>query len=112
MRNGKLGCLLWIVLFCLVALTGWKLINFFILGPAAIKKGLNETVGMVDRINTTAAKQVEFSALWAVFEDSCDTEFSSTAFQGDSFVVEWKDTLHIPVFPSIQHTFRLTRVVI
>lgn len=99
------------VLFCLVILWGWKLLDFFVLGPATIKKGLNETVEMVDRINNTAAKQVEFLAKWAEWERSCETRFSFTAFQGDSFVVQWDDTLHVPLFPSIKHTFRLSRLL-
>ena len=110
-RNGKMGCLLWIVLFALVSLWGFKLLDFYILKPAAIKKGLNETIDQVSIMNNTSAKQVEFLARWADWERTSGTAFTSTAFQGDSFVVQWVDTLHVPVFPSIGHSFSIKRVV-
>lgn len=102
---------MWAVLFCFVLLWGWKLMDFFILQPAAVKKDMNEVADTVNRIQNTAAKQVEFLSSWADFERSSDMVFSTTAFSGDSFVVEWHDTLNVPVFPSIPHTFRLTKLV-
>ena len=111
MKNGKLGCLLWFALFLIVVLWGWKLIDFYVLGPASIKKGMNETVDQVSRMNNTAAKQVEFLSRWADWERASSTPFTKTAFHADSFVVEWVDTLHVPIFPSIVHQFRLTRIV-
>ena len=112
MKNGKLGCLLWAALFCIVVLWGWKLLDFYVLGPAAIKKGMNETLDQVSRMNNSQAKQVEFTQRWADWERSSTTiQFSSKGFQGDSFVVCWDDTLPVPMFPSIVHSFRLTRVV-
>lgn len=111
MKNGKLGCLLWVALFLIIVLWGWKLINFYVLEPAAVKKGMNETLDQVSRIGNAAAKQVAFQAEWAEWERSCGTVFSITSFSGDSFVVEWTDTLDVPVFPSIGHSFRLTRLV-
>ncbi len=111
MRNGKIGCMLWIMLFLIIALWGWKLFDFYVLNPAAIKKGMNETIGQVDRINNTAAKQVEFNNRWADWERTCNTDFLSASFVGDSFIVMWDDTLHVPMFPPISHQFRLSRVV-
>lgn len=111
MKNAKMGCYLWVLLSLMLALWGWKLVEFYVLGPAAIKKGMNETVDAVSRMNNTAAKQVEFLSRWADWERASTIAFTATAFQGDSFVVEWVDTLHVPIFPSIVHDFRLTRVV-
>lgn len=111
MRNGKIGCMLWAMLFLIIVLWGWKLIDFYVLSPAAIKKGLNETIDQVSPMNTTAAKQVEFNNIWADWERTCSTDFLSASFVGDSFVVMWDDTLHVPMFPSIAHQFRLSRVV-
>lgn len=111
MRNGKIGCLLWTILVLIIVLWGWKLMDFYVLSPAAIKKGINETVDQVSRINTTAAKQVEFNRRWADWERTCSTVFLSASFVGDSFVVKWDDTLHVPMFPPIAHQFRLSRVV-
>lgn len=111
MLNNKFGCLMWAILFCFVALWGWKLLDFFVLQPAGVTKGINETCDMVNRIQNTSAKQVEFLSLWADYKRSTDVEFDSSAFQGDSFVVVWHDTLHVPVFPSIPHVFRLSRLV-
>jgi len=112
MVNNKSGCLLWVILFCFVILWGWKLVDFYLLQPATVKKGMNETVDMVDRIQNTSAKQVEFLSRWADYRNTSGMDFTSASFQGDTFVVIWSDTLHVPVFPSIPHTFRLTRVVI
>ncbi|MCK5130844.1 MAG: hypothetical protein KAR40_01665 [Candidatus Sabulitectum sp.] len=111
MKSRKLGCLLWVVLFLMMVLWGWKLIDFYVLKPAAIKKVMNETVDQVSRMRSTAARQVEFLNLWADWRRSSTTAFTTTAFHGGDFVVEWVDTLHVPVFPSIVHGFRLTRAV-
>ena len=111
MLNNKAGCLMWAVLFCFVALWGWKMMDFFVLQPAGVKKGMNEVADQVNRIQNTAAKQVEYLSLWADHERSLERVFSTTAFSGDSFIVEWHDTLDVPVFPSIPHTFRLTRLI-
>lgn len=111
MKNGKLGCLLWVALFLLIVLWGWKLLDFYVLSPASVKKGINETVDQVSGINNTAAKQVEFLSRWADWKRTSSTPFTRTSFQSDSFVVEWVDTLHVPIFPSIVHEFRLTRIV-
>jgi hypothetical protein len=111
MKRGKLGCLLWVTLGLLVVLWGWKLVDFYIIGPATVKKGMNETLDQVSRMNNTAAKQVEYLSIWADWERTSLVSFSSAAFQGDSFVVQWVDTLHVPVFPSIVHNFKLRRLV-
>ncbi|MCD4707445.1 MAG: hypothetical protein K8S62_06880 [Candidatus Sabulitectum sp.] len=112
MRNGKLGCLLWVALASIVVLWGWKLIDFYILGPAVVKKGMNETVDQVSILNNTAAKKVEFLVKWSEWRAGCSIGFTQCSFEGDTFVVRWADTLHIPVFPSIRHTFRLKKAVI
>ncbi len=62
--NNKTGCLMWAVLFCFVLLWGWKLMDFFILEPAGVKKDINEIVDQVGRIQNTQAKQVEFLSRW------------------------------------------------
>jgi len=112
MKNAKMGCLLWATLFLMIVLWGWKIIDFYVLSPAAVKKGLNETVDLVSRMNNTSAKQVEFLSRWSDWKRTGTTiEFTTSALQGDSFVVEWVDTLHVPIFPSIPHDFRLTRIV-
>lgn len=111
MRNGKLGCLLWVALALLVVLWGWKLIDFYVLGPAAVKKGLNETLSQVNHMNNTAAKKVEFLVRWADWKADCPTRFTQCSFEGDVFVVKWIDTLHVPVISSIHHTFRIARTV-
>ncbi len=109
--NNKTGCLMWAVLFCFVLLWGWKLMDFFILEPAGVKKDINEIVDQVGRIQNTQAKQVEFLSRWGEYRRSADRSFDQAGFSGDSFIVQWKDTLRVPVFPSIPHTFRLTRLV-
>jgi hypothetical protein len=111
LQNQKSGCVMWALLFALVLLWGWKLVDFYILGPAEVKKGMNETMDQVGRIQNTQAKQVQYLAIWAEYERNSEVLFSRTGFQGDSFVVQWSDTLHVPVFPSITHSFRLTRLV-
>ncbi len=111
MVDNKAGCLLWMVLFVFVALWGWKLIDFYILQPASLRKDLNEVVDGVNRIQNTQAKQLEFLARWREYEESTGRVFTTRAFSGDSFVVEWNDTLHVPVFPSIPHSFRQTRLI-
>jgi hypothetical protein len=111
MKRGKLGCLLWVTLAVFVVLWGWKLVDFYVIQPATVKKGMNETSDQVSRMQNTAAKQVEYLSVWAEWERTSDIPFTSTAFQGDSFVVEWVDTLHVPVFPSIVHSFRLKKLV-
>ena len=116
MKNGKLGCLLWIALLAIVGLWGYKLIDFYALSPAAIKKGINETSDQTSRIQLTGPKQAEYLERWSLWRDSSGIDFSQTTisygFQGDTFVVQWTDTLHVPVFPSIVHDFRLKKVVI
>ncbi len=113
MRNAKMGCLLWVALFLMLVLWGWKLIDFYVLGPAVIKKGMNETIDQVSRMNNTSAKQVEFLSRWSEWRRTGTTlEFTTSAFQGDSFIVEWTDTLHVPIFPSIPHDFRLSRIIL
>lgn len=103
---------MWTILFCFVLLWGWKLIDFYVLQPAMVKKGLNESMDSVGRVQTTAAKQVEFNTIWAEYERTSEIRFDFSGFQGDSFVVQWADTFHIPVFPSIPHEFILKRLVI
>ncbi len=102
---------MWALLFCFVLLWGWKLIDFYVLQPAGVKKGLNETMDSVSRVQTVAAMQVEFNSAWAEYERTSEIQFDFTGFQGDSFVVQWTDTLHVPVFPSIPNEFRLTKLV-
>lgn len=111
MLNNKTGCLMWAVLFVFVALWGWKLMEFFILQPAGVRKDLSEVAESVNRIQNTQAKQVEFLSRWAEYERTCDRVYTSTAFSGDTFIVEWEDTLDVPVFPSIPNTFRQKRVI-
>lgn len=107
----KTGCLMWGVLFVFVVLWGWKLVDFFILQPASVRKDLNEVVDRVNQIHNTQAKQVDFLSKWAEYERSVERVFTTSAFNGDSFVIEWQDTIHVPVFPSIPHTFRQTRLI-
>jgi len=111
MLNNKSGCLMWGVLLVFVVLWGFKLLDFFILRPAGVRNDLSEVAEQVNRIQNTQAKQVEFLSYWADYERSCDRVFTTTAFSGDSFIVEWEDTLHVPVFPSIPHSFRQTRLI-
>ncbi len=111
MRKGKLGCLLWLALFLIIVLWGWKLVDFYVLGPAAVKKGMNETASQISAMNNTAAKKVEFLVLWADWRADCPTDFTQCSFEGDVFVVKWIDTLHVPAFPSICYTFRLAKAV-
>ena len=113
MVDNKAGCLLWMVLFVFVALWGWKLMDFYILQPASLRKDLNEVVDGVNRIQNTQAKQLEFLARWREYEESTGRVFTTSKFSvnSDSFVVVWNDTLHVPVFPSIPHSFRQTRLI-
>lgn len=111
MVNNKTGCFMWVVLFVFVVLWGWKLMDFFVLQPASIKKDMNDVAESVNRIQNTQAKQVEFLSRWGEYKHSTSMVFSTSAFSGDSFVVEWHDTLHVPVFPSIPHTFRRVRLI-
>ncbi len=111
MLKNKTGCLMWGILFVFVVLWGFKLVEFYILQPAGVRKDLSEVAEQVGRIQNTQAKQVEFLSLWADYERSCDRVFTVTAFSGDSFIVKWDDTLHVPVFPSIPHSFRQVRLI-
>jgi hypothetical protein len=105
------GCLVWVVLVILVLLWGWKLMDFYVLGPAAVKKVMNETWGEVNTVRQTNLKQAEYLSLWNQWRREQPILFEYSGFQGDSFVVKWSDTLFIPVFPDITHTFRLTRLI-
>ncbi len=109
--NNKTGCITWIILSCIVLLWGWKLIDFYVLKPALVKKGLNETLDSVSPAQITSARQVEFNRNWSELERNSEIDFDFTGFRGDSFVVQWSDTLHVPVFPSINHNFVLKKLV-
>jgi hypothetical protein len=107
----KLGCLIWIVLILIVILWGWKLLDFYVLGPAAVKKVMNETWGEVNSFGQTQVKQAEYLMRWNQWKREQPIPFVYSGFSGDSFVVEWSDTLPVPVFPDITHKFRLARIV-
>lgn len=107
----KMGCLVWIAAILLVILWGWKLLDFYALGPAAVKKVMNDTWSEVNAFTQTPAKQAEFLAIWSTWKREQSIPFEYTGFIGDSFVVKWTDTLPVPVFPDITHSFRLARVV-
>lgn len=107
----KLGCLIWIALILLVILWGWKLLDFYILGPAAVKKVMNETWGEVNSFSQTPVKQAEYLTRWNQWKRGQPIPFVYSGFLADSFVVEWCDTLPVPVFPDITHRFRLARIV-
>ncbi len=112
MRNQKLGCVLWIVLFSIITLWGWKLLNFYVLEPRAVMNVMVEMGFEVNSNTNQNAKQTSFQSLWAEWARSSSITFSpQPQFYGDSFVVVWQDTLHVPVFPSIPHEFRLTKAV-
>jgi hypothetical protein len=102
----KLGCLIWIALILLVILWGWKLLDFYILGPAAVK-----TWGEVNSFSQTPVKQAEYLTRWNQWKREQPISFVYSGFLADSFVVEWCDTLPVPVFPDITHRFRLARIV-
>lgn len=112
-QNGafRLGCLIWIALILLVLVWGWKLIDFYMLGPAAVKKVMNDTWNEVDSFTQTDVKQAEYLTLWNQWKREQTIPFDYSGFEGDSFLVEWSDTLPVPVFPDITHSYRLTRIV-
>ncbi len=111
LKNEKIGCGIWLVVVLLVVLMGYKVLDFYKIGPAVVKKGLNETIDQVHGINNPSAKKVAFNEYWADWERASMIPFIQTSFEGDSFIVRWNDTLHIPVFPSIIKEFRISRVV-
>ncbi len=95
----------------MLLLWGWKMVDFYLLKPSMVKKMLNETMDSVSPAQTVSAKQVEFNARWSEFERDSEVSFDFTGFRGDSFIVQWRDTLHVPVFPSISHNFVLRKLV-
>ncbi len=107
----KIGCLVWAAVVFLVVLWGWKLLDFHVLGPAAVKKVMNETWSQVDALNTTPARQAEYLTLWNQWKREQNIPFQFSGFRGDTFVVLWSDTLPVPVFPDITRDFRLARIV-
>lgn len=107
----KTGCLLWTALVLLVLLWGWKLLDFYVLGPAAVKKVMNDTWSEIDSFRQTNIRQAEYLTRWNQWRREQPIPFDYSGFVGDSFVVEWSDTLPVPVFPDITHSFRLKRLV-
>jgi hypothetical protein len=110
------GCVLWGVLIMLVLVIGWKLLDFYILGPAKVKRALNTIdAHVMDTINKDV-KQSHFLRLWSELRDSPDGlpvegRPYTGMFSGDTFVVVYMDTLPIPGFPPLTHRFRLTNLV-
>jgi hypothetical protein len=101
-------------MFMLVS--AWKCIDFYVLGPAAVKRAMNKVDANVTDTYDRTIKQTEFLRLWAELRDSPEgipemRHPNSYFFSGDTFVVIWVDSLPIPGFPPLRHSFRLSKVI-
>ncbi len=107
------GCVLWGALILFAAIVGWKFIDFYILGPAAVKRALNMVGAHVSDTLNRDSKLIEFRRLWIeLYNESEDLpEIDSPTFSGDTFIVTWVDSIPIPGFPAHRHTFRLRKFV-
>jgi hypothetical protein len=117
-RRGALsfGCLLWGALILLVVVIAWKCIDFYVLGPAAVKRAMNRVDANVTDTLDRALKRQEFRRLWEELRDSPDglpeMRFPNTAmFSGDTFIVMYEDSLPIPGFPPLRHSFMLRKLI-
>jgi hypothetical protein len=107
---------MWGALILLLAVVAWKFIDFYVLGPAAVKRAMNKVDANVTDTLDRAFKREEFRRLWEELRDSPDglpeMQFPNTAiFSGDTFIVIYEDSIPIPGFPSIRHTFRLRKLI-
>jgi len=110
------GCVLWGAVIMFVLVIGWKLIDFYILGPAKVKRAMNTIDAHVMDTLDKGVKQSHFLTLWSELRDSPDglpeMRYPNTAmFSGDTFIVMYEDSLPIPGFPALKHDFRLTSLV-
>jgi hypothetical protein len=119
-RRGALsfGCLLWGCLILFVIVSAWKCIDFYILGPAAVKRAMNTVDANVTDTLDRAFKREEFRRLWnELLRESPEglpnmqDPRNSAFFSGDTFIVMWLDSLPIPGVPPLRHSFRLSKVI-
>jgi hypothetical protein len=117
-RRGALsyGCALWGALILFAVVIGWKVIDFYVLGPAMVKRAMNQVNAHVTDTLDRNLKQTEFNRLWADLRESPEglpeMQYPNTAmFSGDTFVVMYEDSIPVPGFPAIRHTFRLRKLV-
>ena len=100
----------------LAAVICWKLIDFYILGPAKVKRALNTVDAHVMDTLDKGVKQSHFNTLWGELRDSPDglpemRRPNIAFFSGDTFIVMYEDSIPIPGFPTLKHNFRLTSLV-
>ena len=116
-RGGvSFGCLIWGAVILFAAVTAWKLIDFFILGPAKVKRVMNQVYSECDDNLNPNLVQAQYLREWAELRDSPDgipemRAPNTATFSGDTFVVEFSDSISIPGFSPYRHTFRLSRLV-
>lgn len=121
-RSGVIrpGCLIWGALILLVGVMAWKMIDFHLLRPAAVKASLNDAYDSVRNFRgTETERRSECRQAWDELQSTTDNlqvqncvgpVGNDLTFTDESVYVSYPDTLHFPLFGNHARIFRISRI--
>lgn len=121
-RSGVIrpGCLIWGALILLVGVMAWKMIDFHMLRPAAVKAAVNDAYDSVRGFRgTETERRSTCREAWDELQSTTDNRQiqncvgpvgNDLTFTNESVYVSYPDTLHFPLFGEYAKIFRISRI--
>ena len=114
-RSGLFTFLLVMVL--LVVSVALKYVGMTTATPTRVKGELDDVFRSVSSINPVSLRKAEFLKEWGEYRNSeeCSPAVSSSSllsgngFQGDVYVVTYRDSIEFPGFPTMRRTFSIEK---
>ncbi|OPL19514.1 MAG: hypothetical protein AVO35_10145 [Candidatus Aegiribacteria sp. MLS_C] len=115
-RNGLYALLL--VLLVMVVSVGFKYVRMTSVTPGKVKGELEEVFSRVSAVRPMSLRKAQFLMEWGNYRNSdqcsgavsASRDCSGNGFEGDIYVVTYKDSIEFPGFlPTISRQFRVTR---
>ena len=119
-RLGKvgLGTLAVFAIVFVVVVAGWKTIDFFILGPSAVRAAMGDVHDEIR--NGEYRRYITLEQYWEEFHDHWINVMHNTRDEivmrtspprreGAQIVITYSDSINLPSLPTFRHTFRITR---